>query len=198
MKCIGPHRLTNLNIIDPGVDELFSDGRKADILYCDPPWGDAAVKMFATLARKAGETVDVIPYDALVTRLFELIEQHVSGHAIIETGLRWQKNMMRRMSTAGLQNIEARHVVYGNRNMVSTIIFGTFTGAASPLSAVEGMKGGKVAELVVAQLAAPGGIVFDPCCGMGFSATAALAHGMEFRGNELSAARLAKTLKRLS
>ena len=40
-----------------------------------------------------------------------------------------------------------------------------------------------------------GQIVLDPCCGLGNSARIAVEHGMTFFGNELNAARLAKTEK---
>ena len=39
-------------------------------------------------------------------------------------------------------------------------------------------------------------IVLDPCCGMGYSAQAALDYGFSFRGNELNRKRLDKTLAR--
>jgi DNA modification methylase len=42
-----------------------------------------------------------------------------------------------------------------------------------------------------------GDICFDPMCGMGFTAQAAMKNRMQFRGNELNKARLNKTIKKL-
>lgn len=38
------------------------------------------------------------------------------------------------------------------------------------------------------------GIVLDPCCGKGYTARAAVAHGLTFRGNELNPERAAVTV----
>ena len=44
----------------------------------------------------------------------------------------------------------------------------------------------------------PGGVVLDPCCGKGFTARAAVAAGMRFRGVELNPARAEVTVAWLS
>lgn len=198
MKQIGPHRVTALDILDAGVDELFSDGRKAAILYCDPPWGDQHVKFFATQARKdTGRPFRPISYEALIARLFDLVIRHVSGHVFIEIGLRWEDDMRARMHRIGLRNIERAGVVYGHKRHDNALLFGSFANGRAALSRVEGMSGATVAREAVAPLAERGGILFDPCCGLGLSAVAALRNGMEFRGNELNPVRLEKTIVKL-
>jgi hypothetical protein len=196
VKIVGPHRVTNLNIIHPGVNELFDDGRKASILYSDPPWGEGNTKYWATMARKTGQNVETVTYEALIGRIFDLVAKFVSEHVFIETGLRWKNDTLERMARVGLKNIEATDLTYGG-GFQNALLFGSFVGGVGDLSRVKGMAGGKVAELAIQSLAREGDILFDPCCGMGYSARAALLNGMQFRGNELNAQRLQKTIARL-
>ena len=201
MKQIGPHRVTNLSIDRPQVSDLFNDGAKADILYSDPPWGDGNVKFWATKASKdTGRPVQAISYDALVTAFFDLIAKHVSGHVFIETGMRWADDMTARMLAIGLHNLETVRLQYrsGGKLYPNVLLFGSFLDGHAGLSKLEGQYGARVARDAIALLAQEGGILFDPCCGMGYSAAAALAHGMQFRGNELNPVRLEKTIARLN
>lgn len=198
MKQIAAHRVTNLNVVDPGVDELFSDGRKALILYSDPPWGEGNTKYWATMATKmTGKPHASVGYEALIGRIFDLIGKRVKGHVFIETGLRWEDDTLRRMALVGLRNVERTSLRYGG-GLENILLFGSFAGGRADLSRLTGKSGAKVAEEAIAPLAVPGEILFDPCCGMGYSARAALLHGMEFRGNELNAKRLEKTIARLA
>lgn len=201
MRYIGPHRVTCLSVDDAGVGCLFDDGRKAEILYSDPPWGDGNVKFWATKASKdTGKAVAAISYDTLVDAFFKLIAKFVTGHVFIETGLRWEADMVERMERVGLRNLERVQLQYrsGGKFYPNVLLFGSFIGGVAALTRLEGCYGADVAADAVAPLARTGEILFDPCCGMGFSARAALRNGMEFRGNELNPVRLEKTIARLS
>jgi hypothetical protein len=201
VETIGLHRVTNLNIVDPGVDRLFSDGRKADIYYGDPPWGGGNVKYWATMAKKmTGANVEVISYEALMDRIFNLIARHVAQHVFLETGLRWEDDLLERMKRIGLKNIERQSIFYGSGKTLyeNVIAFGSFTGAVGNLPRLAGLRGRKLPLEAIRPFARPGGIILDATCGMGYSAQAAVDLGMEFRGNELNAARLEKTKARLA
>lgn len=201
MQVIAPHRVTNLNIVDPGVDELFNDGRKADIFFSDPPWGDGAIKMFTAMARKnGGQEFSSIAYEDMLSRIADLIQEHVTGHVFLETGLRWEDSNQRMMESIGLTGINRVELLYksGGKMLPSVLLSGGFNGSSVALSDLHHASGAGVAVECIRRVTRPGGIVFDPCCGMGYSSAAALANGMEFRGNELNPARLAKTVKRLS
>jgi len=193
---IEPHRVSNANIISPVVDKLFDDGRKASILYCDPPWGDAAMKMFVTLAQKRGERVSLVSFNQLLDRLFDLTKRHVSGTAFIEIGQRWVDEIGDRMVAAGLQNVRSVSLQYG-KSIENTLLAGNYDGIDPDIERCRGLSGAKVAQTAIALVAKSGEILFDPTCGAGYSAKAALAHKMEFRGNEFSRSRLEKTIKLL-
>lgn len=200
IRSFGPHIVSNASVDHPQVDDLFADGRKAKIYYSDPPWGEGNTKYWATMATKnTGQTIPSIGYEALINRIMGLIKTHVYGQVFIETGLRWEEDTIQRMKAIGLSNIETARLLYngGGKKLENVIIFGSFDGSVGDLKRVAGMTGQKVAELAVAPFAEPGAILFDGCCGMGYSAAAAIAHGMEFRGNELNAVRLEKTIARL-
>lgn len=193
------HRVQCGNILDPDVDYMFSDGRKARVFYCDPPWGDAMMKLFATMATKdTGIKFDPSGYEALEARMFQLIERHVYGHVFIETGLRWEAGITARMQALGLKSLSSVKLRYGQRGE-NVLLYGTFlAGTPVRLSPLAGMKGPPVPVSAIAQCSAPGEIVFDPCCGLGLSARAARLNGMEFRGNELNPKRLDRTIARLT
>jgi hypothetical protein len=198
LKSIGPHRVTSLSVEDPGVAALFDDGRKATILYSDPPWGDANVKYWATMAKKmTGQAVEPLRYDVLLDSIFDLIARFVTDHVFLETGLRFEEENLSRMQRIGLKNLSRVELVYDHGKQKNLLLFGSFTGGRADLAAMENWTGMAIPVEAVRQMAVPGGIVFDPCCGMGYSAHAALRNGMEFRGNELNEKRLAKTVERL-
>lgn len=197
-RAVGPHLVSCESITSFEVDKLFDDGRLADIFYCDPPWGEGAMKMFATMAEKKGETVQRETYDVLEARMFQLAKNYAKDHVFIETGLRWEDRVIDGMKQIGLTGIETVRIVYGGKDLGNVLLHGSLSGTLVDLDRVQGMKGGKVSVEVIRPVAVPGGILFDPCCGLGYSAKAALAYGMNFRGNELSQARLNKTIKALS
>ena len=198
IKHIGPHRVSNLSVDKPEVGQLFDDGRKAAILYSDPPWGEGNVKYWATKATKdTGKTVEPITYEALCKAIFNLIAGYVTDHVFIETGFRFEQDMVQRMERVGLKRITRCQLVYAGKHG-NVLLHGSFTGQGIDLGYLEGRTGAAVAELAIKPVARAGEIVFDPCCGMGYTARAALLNGMQFRGNELNPVRLEKTIKRLS
>lgn len=200
MRNINGHLITNLNVIDPGVDQLFADGRKADVVFSDPPWGSGNVSFWATKALKdTGVQPQLLTYDQLLERVFGLIQKYCVGDVYLETGLRWEKQNVEWMERIGLKNIEVEICLYkgGAKMLPNLIMFGSFRGATGNLKREHHQTGVDVSARCVAHSAVPGGIVFDPCCGMGYSARAALLAGMQFRGNELNSVRLAKTIAKL-
>jgi DNA modification methylase len=54
--------------------------------------------------------------------------------------------------------------------------------------------GADVSKNCIKAVAEEGAIVLDPCCGMGYTARAAVANKMRFRGNEFNSKRLQKTI----
>jgi len=191
---IGPHAITCANIADPVVDMLISDV-PLGVLYSDPPWGDGNVKFWATLAKKdTGVNTQVLTYDQLLGRVMQLAEK-VSGHIFIETGPRWV-TMVQDMFQQAYGNARAYEMLYpGGKKMLTCWLVVSSNDGSGPYRGFNptGMHGAKVPRECVLSVRQPGRGLLDPCCGMGYSARAAIAAGMVFRGNELNAKRLAKT-----
>lgn len=173
-------------------------------MFSDPPWGDGNVGYWATKASKdTGREVPRISYEALISRVFDLADRYVTGYVFLETGPRWANDVADRMGRLGLLSVESAMLRYrsGSKWLENVIVAGAKPGNApahlAALDAVRGQHGAMVARECVRRTAAPGSVVFDPCCGMGYTARAALDNGCEFRGNELNEVRLAKTIARL-
>lgn len=200
MRQIGPHRVTNVSVDSPEIEKLFSDGRQADILYSDPPWGDGNVGMWHTVAERdnPGLKVPRLSHDSLMNRIMDLIDRFVSGHVFIEMGNRWADDLLDRMRRIGLDGLQVIDLVYngGAKNLPNKLLYGSKVRPVQ-IDILTGLIGGKCSRQAVALTATRGGIVFDPCCGKGYSAAAALAAGMEFRGNEFNPLRLERTIARL-
>lgn len=199
VQVIGDHKVTNGSIESPEIDAMLA-GEQVDILYSDPPWGDGNLKYWATMNKKmTGQEVAPISYDALLARIRGLVETYVRGHVFIETGLRWEDSIVEEMS-GYLSGVRAYHLEYksGSRTLTNVLVHGTNAECAPFTIDPTGGSGYANVKRVVENVAVPGGIILDPCCGMGYTAQAAVDTGMRFRGNELNAKRLAKTIKRLS
>jgi len=197
IKTIGNHKVTCASLDDQIVDQMIG-GDKVDIFYCDPPWGDGASKMFATMNKKAtGKEFVPLSYAKIMSRMVGLINSYVDGHVFIETGLKWEAETVEALS-GSVHKIRVYRVLYNSgRKMNESVLI---HGVTNP-SIVEmqfdpsGMTGGvAVPTKCIESVATKGGIVLDPCCGMGFTAKAAVHNQMRFFGNEFNSARLQKTI----
>lgn len=197
IKVIGDHKVTNASIEDPIVDRMLA-GEKVNIFCSDPPWGDGNLKYWATMNRKmSGREFTPINYETLIGRIRELITRYVDGHVLLDTGIRWEQQTIE-MLVPVVHRIRSFRVRYrsGSR-MLECVTLAGVTDPSYPDMPFDptGMHGYEVPRRCVQSVATPGGIVFDPCCGMGYAAKAAVASGMRFRGNEFNPVRLAKTIK---
>ena len=199
MLTIGPHKVTCASLTSGELDTMLA-GERVDILYSDPPWGDGNLAYWKTMNKKmTGADVPQVKHDEMYDRLLELIATYVHGHVFIETGLRWGDYVIQRFLNAGMVDVASYPLRYtsGSKLMENMLVCATIgtnykrewiTFTPSPY------RGAELVRRVVGSVAVPGGIVLDPCCGMGYTARAAVAAGMHFRGNELNQARLDKTI----
>lgn len=194
---VGLHKLTCAGIEDPAVERML-EGERVDILYCDPPWGNT--RYWATINKKmTGRYNEPISHEALLNRIFELADRFVSGHVFLETGKRWGDQVAELMGDhcAGVSTFPMLYKA-GGRTLGSILVHGV-NGPAPPFTFdPTGRHGYQVVRDIIANVATPGGIVLDPCCGTGFTALAAIEAGMAFRGNEVNAKRIATTRALLS
>jgi len=197
MIAIGKHKVTCGSLISPEVDAMLA-GERVDILYSDPPWGDGNLAYWQTMNRKmTGAETPQVKHDELYDRIMGLVRTYVDGYVFIETGLRWKDYVIQRFLNAGLVRLASFPLTYksGSKLMENVLVSAScslllphFSFNPCPY------RGAELVRRVVGSVARPGGIVLDPCCGMGYTARAAVAAGMRFRGNELNQARLDKTI----
>lgn len=195
---IGQHRVTNASIEDVILDEMLR-GVKIDILYSDPPWGDGNMKYWVTMNQKmTGKIYPQLTFQSLLDRIFNIVENHVSGYVCLETGLRWEQKLIDEMKKHGMYHIKSFRLKYkSGSKMIDNVmvVCGTAEQYEFPFTGYNELYnyyGKDLVTLVISKL--PGKIVMDPCCGMGYTAYAAVNNGKVFYGNEFNSKRLSKTI----
>lgn len=203
IECIdlaGRHRLTRADIGAPGLNQQLIGWQTVDVLYSDPPWGDANCRYWTTINRRQ-TGMEYLPhsYEGLLVHLFRLVNLHVDGHVFIETGPRWAE-MLEARAKECLEDVAVVPVEYraGAKMLPSVVVYGR-TERARPRpglpEVLRGLSGYELVHRAVGETAIPEGVVLDPCCGKGYTARAAIAHGMRFFGNDFNAKRLAETAR---
>ena len=78
IKTIGKHRVKHGDIMD-GIDDLM-DGKQADIIYTDPPWGQGNIRYWQTLNKKmTGAERKEIKYDAFINQIFKVCKKYAKN-----------------------------------------------------------------------------------------------------------------------
>ncbi len=192
---IGPHAVTCASVDDPVVDSLLS-GEKIKVLYSDPPWGTGNLRYWVTVnKRHTGRDFRPLTYAELQARFVSLIGRYVDGFAFVETGVKWEDELASALS-AVLHNIKIERVKYrsGSKILESSVVYGGTSPSYVARVSLSGAIGLPMVVQAVKSVAVEGGLCCDPCCGMGYTARAAVAAGMRFRGNEFNEKRLSKTI----
>ena len=202
---IGKHRVRHGDVTQ-GIDDLMA-GDKADLIYSDPPWGSGNIKYWATMNRKmTGQMVEPAPLEDFLTAIFDIVARYAAGYVAIEYGVRWRDEIQQRGRQAGLTPLSVIGVTYTSKRLPLDLHLFSVDGAPLPPGYVENVQGTSGFDCVkrafaplakVALARNPDAIALDPCCGMGYTAEAAKLYGLSFRGNELNAKRLQKTINRL-
>lgn len=206
IRVIGSHRVRCGSVMDSaGIATLMADD-KADLIYSDPPWGMGNLKFWRTMAKKmTGQ--DVVQAESLVDflgQIFTVAKTYLkdSGMLLMEYGVQWEDELKAFAAHHGFHHLGRCTPKYGGQNLPYHLhLFCPRPGVTPPDEAyfrsLEDVKGLKVVLRAAKPYARPGGVVFDMCCGMGYSAAMAMTYDMRFIGNELNSARLAVTIKRL-
>jgi len=202
IKVIGDHRVKCGSVM-AGIDDLMG-GAKADVIYSDPPWGQGNVKYWQTMNHKqTGAATEEIKFAEFLNQVFDIIAKYAAGPALIEYGQRWREEIEAQAKRIGFKILLRCESWYHGGGKLYPLDFYVMSrgiemkipeGYAADLGK---LKGGAFSVQAIEPFAVPGGIVLDPMCGMGYTASAAMKHGMRFYGNELNANRLAKTIRRL-
>jgi len=179
------HRITTRDIMVDDLDELFQ-GQKADCFYSDPPWGLGNLKYWRTINKQKGHNVDWVNF---LKRIKYLYERHVNGPLFLETGLRFENDLIEVFGTPA-----ARYqCLYGTGNrMLPNLLL---CWGAVPSQSPEGMSGVDMVHTVLTSIPTVPQSVFDCCVGLGTTAKVCKKIGAVCFANELNPERAARTMK---
>ena len=181
----GKHRVKH-GSITLGIDDLMGSD-KAHIIYSDPPWGQGNISFWQTLNKKDnGAEKQTILYDDFLEMIFSAYGKFSENILFVEYGVRWRADIQERAQRHGFTPIEIIGLEYKGGATMLTLDLHVFAKQAFALPAgyvdrVSGTSGYKTLQADVPPFAAPGKILLDPMCGMGYSAQIAIDTGMSFR-----------------
>lgn len=205
IEAIGRHAVRRGDLMDPGAIAELMGGARAGIIYGDPPWGEGNIKFWATkLAKDTGEQIQPSSLEVFLATWFGAARDFCDGYLLCEYGIRWDGVVQDHAAAAGFEPHGIVELLYkgGGKTLPLHLHLFARPGLAYPAGYAEALHhtmGYQTVRTAVEPLAAllPGCVVLDPCCGMGYTAQAAVDFGLTFRGNELNPVRLEKTKNRL-
>tara|TARA_Y100001973_G_C5195692_1_gene334095 strand:- start:1900 stop:2517 length:618 start_codon:yes stop_codon:yes gene_type:complete len=201
IKTIGKHRVKHGDIMD-GIDDLM-DGKQADIIYTDPPWGQGNIRYWQTLNKKmTGAERKEIKYDAFINQIFKVCKKYAKNLLFVEYGIQWKDDIINLGEKYGFIHNQIIDVRYRSGSKLLPLHLHVFSKTSLDLSqdyidSVTNTHRYKTLKKALMPFSKEGMTILDPCCGMGFTAGIAKQTGMTFYGNELNSKRLEKTIKRL-
>ena len=200
---INCHRVQHGNIMN-GIAELMG-ADKADIFYSDPPWGQGNLNYWQTInQRQTGTAPPEIEFNDFVNQIFDTAVQYCKGIILIEYGKAWSNAIIDKGCIRGLNYLGNGELLYKTGSKFRPLDLHAFSidkALQLPPNYFQNCYhtyGMDTLKAAVTPFTAPGKIILDPCCGMGYTAQMALNTGMCFRGNEINISRLNKTIARLT
>jgi len=198
---IGVHRVA-VGDVQRGAVREFMRGARAAIVYSDPPWGEGNLRYWRTHAKDTSRpswAEFVAEWTSAVSAA--LIPE---GALFVEMGLRWADDFAESLATNG-RPVVARWVTQykaGSKLLPVALLYSGPTlraefdptplrGPTLPRECVREAASAMRLDALPSEFR---GAVFDPCCGKGYTARAAVASGMMFRGIELDPRRAAVTV----
>ena len=209
MKKIGKHRLAVGDLNKFPIKTLVG-ANEVDVLYVDPPWGDGNYKFWQTMNHKNnGAPKEPVPLETFITNLLRVIHYAVKPGAPIffEHGLRWKEQVEGLIKAQGFVYTGCLERLYragSSKLPMNMHIFCKGGKYNYPVAKVQKTLNEKqlVSEAALDYILKPackaGGILMDPCTGLGYGAKLAFATGMTFYGLELNAKRMQQTEKWLT
>jgi hypothetical protein len=190
---VGPHRLLCADItIDEAIDVLMR-GRKADVIYSDPPWGPGNQQYWHTMRERGSRPRT--EWHAFLNAFSELCANHrtPSAPVFVEMGLRWTDDLDRAMNAVGLPLMNRWAIYYGPKAKPLPNTVAVY-GAPPPVFELPDPPHGEpVTRAILSAAIRPGDIVLDPCTGLGMTARCTVRSGGIFMGGEMNSKRLGKT-----
>lgn len=198
---VGHHKVKCGNVMD-GITDLMSH-ETANIFYSDPPWGQGNLNYWQTInKRHTGMTPHKTPLPEFLDKIFAIASQHTFGPVFIEYGIKWKDPLIQKAVSMGLSYHGTADIKYRSGNKLLPHHLHLFSTNSLLIQegyfeSLAGMTGIECLKKATSPYVVPGGIILDPCCGLGMTAELAIVTGMRFRGNELNAHRLQKTISKL-
>lgn len=178
------HRISIRDIMLDDLDVLFK-GEKAECLYSDPPWGLGNLRYWRTINEQRGHDVNWFKF---LERIKFLYERHVEGPLFIETGLRFEADLVKVFGS-----VSAKYeILYGSGKKIPNILL---CWGAMPGKSPAGMTGFDVPHTVITSLPKIPKSIFDCCVGLGTTARVCKKIGATCYANELNPKRAARTMK---
>lgn len=164
-----------------------------DCIYSDPPWGNGNLKFWRTHNGQAGHPVD---WNQFLVRFFGICAKHCpNGPWFVETGTRFVDDCLAASPLPAANVVPCRY--RAGSKWLPNVLLSFGSELSSPWIAEESRYGQNLIRWALSRIPS-GSRVLDPCCGLGGTAKACAALGLEFYGNELNPKRLERTLAVLS
>lgn len=186
---IGRHRLMVGDVTNGALATLMA-GEKADLVYGDPPWGQALLTSFATMAK----TTPRYPWRGFLDVLAAAIAgvRKPEAPVFLEMGCRWERDLVNAMALVQLPLRRRWDVFYGSRKKPSPSLLLLFGPTDVEVTMPDPPLGEPVTRAALAAVVREGTVVLDPCTGLGMTARITHSLGGNFRGLELNPERLEK------
>lgn len=190
---VGRHRLL-CGDITQGAAARMLRGDAADVVYSDPPWGPGNQRYWHTM--NARGSVPRTSWPSFLAAFCGVCAAHRRPDApvFVEMGLRWVDELDAAMRSVGLEPRRRWRILYGPKRKPLPNVLSLFGPRDVEVTMPDPPHGEPVTRAALAAVVRPGSIVLDPCTGLGMTARLTHALGGAFRGTELNAARLARTV----
>lgn len=200
---IGLHKVQCKDVMQ-GIDDLMGND-KVDFLYSDPPWGQGNLKYWQTINnRHTGMEKNEIEYNGFLIKYFAIVEKYLKDVAVIEYGEKWRHDIIKTVRDYGFHHHGACTSLYASGSKLYPVDIHLISKSGNYELTPEFIKGcydlrglKLVKHAFKSYLPQDAKMVLDPMCGMGYTAQATIDNDLIFRGNELNALRLDKTIHRL-
>lgn len=190
---IGSHRLMVGDLTAGAVASLLGDER-ADVVYSDPPWGPGNLQYWATMHDRGSIPRETWP--AFLAAFCGTVATHRKPDApiFVEMGLRWVDELDAAMRAVGLERQRRLTITYGPKNKPLPNSVSLYGSRDVEVTLPDPPHGEPITRTILGAVVKPGMLVLDPCTGFGMTARIAHALGARFRGTELNAVRLERTV----
>lgn len=191
---IGPHRLMVGDLTQGAVAELMGD-EKADVVYTDPPWGPGNQQYWHTMRERGSSPRTSWP--EFLNHLVRTVVSHSKAEApiFVEMGMRWVDELDHAMASMGVRSQRRWLTTYGPKSKALPVWLNLYGTSDVQVEMPDPPHGEPVTRAVLEAVMKPGMVVLDPCTGLGMTARCTHKLGGAFRGTEMNAARLDRTIE---